>query len=64
MENKVFSTQKTLNFMLKEQKKETLETLYLIHKNWLDKCEGKTEEEIRKMGFITRTEFYEGGNNL
>ena len=59
MENKVFSTQKALNFMLKKQKKETLETLYLIHQDWLDRCEGKTEEEIRAMGLITRTEFYE-----
>lgn len=64
MENKVFSTQKALNFMLKKYKKETLDTLYLIHQNWLDKCEGKTEEEIRVMGFITRPEFMNGGDNL
>jgi hypothetical protein len=64
MGNKVFRTEQALDFMLKKQTKETLETLYLIHQGWIDKCEGKTEEEINAMGFITRPEFMRGGDNL
>ena len=57
----VFSIDKCIQCMLRYHmyNRDTSETLYLIHKNWLDLCQGKTKEEIEALGLKTRPEFME-----
>jgi hypothetical protein len=65
----VFSKKKAIEFMRHQIKynplgqlvyanpRDTSETLELIHGDWMNKCEGKTEEEINAMYLMTKPEF-------